>query len=453
MFCKLEGGASYSEVADWLNEKSVNPGPYARKARWDCSLVTRFVHNPILKGVRVRNRKMSKRVNQTGRRKAVDAPLGERLERHCPHLAFVDSMRYDRLIAKLDEANARFRRKGSDGVDTRKGVPKKRTVWPGQHIDCGICGRPYVYGGHGQKDHLMCRGAHEYHCWNAVTADGPLAAQKMITAIREAIGALPDFDPVLVDMVREEQRRQHGDSDRRQKELAGRLASAEREIQNVLAAIRAGGHSPALLEELTRLEGLKSQIAWEQQQAASSATPSPVPSVGEIKSLAEQAFVNLAVTSPEFGRLLRQLIDRIVVTPHRLCDGGHPVLRARFTLRLAALLPESSGFGALDAVLERPLVVDLFSPPQREEFRHRVMERTAGGLTQREIARELGITLPAVQKAVALSRCMEALGIEDPYLPLSEPPADYHRLRRHRHRRYRFEPLKADPRGDFQAAD
>ena len=36
--------------------------------------------NPILKGVRVRNKKMSKRVNKTGRPRSVDAPA-EELER------------------------------------------------------------------------------------------------------------------------------------------------------------------------------------------------------------------------------------------------------------------------------------------------------------------------------------------------------------------------------------
>src|SRR5262249_31126832 len=155
-------GASYSEIADWLNAQGIRPGPYARSPRWTCGLVTQLVHNPILKGVRVRNRKMSKRVNQTGRRKSVNAPASERLERHCPHLAFIDPARYDRVVRMLDARNARFRRKGTNGIDPRSGVPKKRTVWPGQHIYCGVCGRLFVYGGHGQKDHLLCRGAHDY---------------------------------------------------------------------------------------------------------------------------------------------------------------------------------------------------------------------------------------------------------------------------------------------------
>jgi site-specific DNA recombinase len=90
IFRKLEDGASYSEVADWLDDNGIKPGPAARTPGWTCSLVTQLLHNPILKGVRVRNKKISKRVNQTGRRKSIPAPASERLERSCPHLAFIE---------------------------------------------------------------------------------------------------------------------------------------------------------------------------------------------------------------------------------------------------------------------------------------------------------------------------------------------------------------------------
>jgi DNA invertase Pin-like site-specific DNA recombinase len=450
MFNKLESGASYSEVADWLNDKGIKPGPYARSRRWSCSLVTQLIHNPILKGVRVRNKKISKRFNQDGRRRSVNAPLSERKERYCPHLAFIEAARYDRLISMLDERNAKFKRKGVNGLDSRRNVPKKRTVWPGQHIDCGICGRPYVYGGHGQKDHLMCRGAHDYRCWNAMTVDAPLAACKLITAIRGAIAEMPDFDPVLVQLIQDEQRQWQGIQGRQLQELTRKLAGVERDIQNVLAAVRAAGHSTSLLGELARLEKEKNQLIGEQQELARTddAMP-PVPTASEIKGRAEQAFETLAVKSPEFGRLLRCLIPRIVVFPFRLCDGGHPVLRARFLLRLAPLLPQSPRLDRLASVLERPLVVDLFDPPQREAFRVPVMELTTNGLKQRQIAEELDLSLRAVQHAAALGRQMAVMGTEDPYVALTAPPDDYERLRRHKHPRYRFEPLESSTSTQF----
>ena len=85
-------------------------------------MVARLVQNPLVKGVRVRNKKMSRRVNKTGRHRSVNAPPEERLERHCPHLAFIDAARFDRVNALLKERNARYAR-GKSGVDCRKGVP------------------------------------------------------------------------------------------------------------------------------------------------------------------------------------------------------------------------------------------------------------------------------------------------------------------------------------------
>jgi hypothetical protein len=138
--------------------------------------------------------------------------------------------------------------------------------------------------------------------------------------------------------------------------------------------------------------------------------------------------------------LLRQLIPKLVVKPYRLCDGGHPVLRAHVTLSVAPLLPGELPT-SLTGALQRSLIVDLFEPPQREQFRARVVQLTSKGLQQRDIAEELGISQAAVQDALALGRRMKQLGIVDPYVPLAAPPDDYRKLRRHRHPRYRFQPL------------
>ena len=51
------------------------------------------------------------------------------------------------------------------------------------------------------------------------------------------------------------------------------------------------------------------------------------------------------------------------------------------------------------------------------------------------------VTVTAAQHASALQRLMDDLGITDPYIPVWEPPEDGLKLRRHRHPRYKFEPL------------
>jgi site-specific DNA recombinase len=115
-FTKLEEGAGFAEIADWLNEKGVPTGRYCRIKHWTSFMVGRITANPILKGVRVRNHKMSKRVNKTGRRRSVNAPIMERLERHCPNLVFLDPDRFDRVNSIVAEKNAKYKRNGSGGI-------------------------------------------------------------------------------------------------------------------------------------------------------------------------------------------------------------------------------------------------------------------------------------------------------------------------------------------------
>ena len=60
----------------------------------------------------------------------------------------------------------------------------------------------------------------------------------------------------------------------------------------------------------------------------------------------------------------------------------------------------------------------------------------ATGLTERCVADQLGITHTAAQRAAALQRLLDQRGLQDPYELLSEPPADYTRIRRHKHSRF-----------------
>jgi DNA invertase Pin-like site-specific DNA recombinase len=441
-FRRLEEGDGFSEVADWLNDMGIRPGPYCRSAEWDGPMVGRVTRNPILKGTRVRNRQVSRRINRTGRRRSVNAPPEELLERHCPHLAFIEPERFDRVNRLLRLRNNRFCRHRENGRDPRAGIPKKRTRWPGQHIYCGVCERMYVYGGHGQKEHLMCSGAREYRCWNAVTVDGLSAAHKLAAAIFDCIATVPDFDQEFREMVIEETRRCDSDREHRRREIARQLERFDREISNVVQAIRDGGGSTILLQELRQLEEERDRLLAERAELfCAPAECMEMPSMDEIKRIARESFDGLAVTSPEFGRQMKRLIPRIVVDPFRLVDGGHIVLRAEFTVDLSTYVPGLNYRNGRPSPLRRGLFVDLFDPPQREEYRERVIDLRAEGLTEREVAGQLGITVTATQRAAALSRLMAERGLTEPYVRVTEPPEDYRKLRRHHHPRYSFEPL------------
>ena len=447
-FTMLEEGATFSEVADWLNTCGIPTGPFCHRDSWDGKMVARVTRNAILKGLRVRNDKMAKRINRTGRRITVKAPPEERLERSCPHLAFIEPKRYDRVVRLVNERNAKYRRRGENGRDTRAGVSKKRTRWPGQHLYCGICGRLYVYGGHGQREHLMCSGAREHKCWNWVTVDGPLAATKIIDAVHQEIEVLPGFSDRLVAKLREEVERLCSSRRERLQQIDRELGRVERHVANIVQFIREGHHSRSVANDLKLLEAERARLEDERESILQRPDDVPeLPPIKEVKSHAREAMQCHTADPPAFGRLMRRWIPKIVVFPIRLIDGGHVLLRARFRLQLASLAGEAGRLSQVADTLTRVVSVDLFDARQRELHRRQVCELRASGMTEKQAAAEIGITHTAAQRAAALQRLMDRLGLDEPYVELDAPPEDYAKLRRHHHPRYIFDPL--DDAGEF----
>ena len=447
IFSKLEDGGGFAEVSDWLNDQGIKPGPYARSDRWNGNMLARVVFNPILKGVRVRNDRMSKRVNKKDgpHRKSVKAPASERLERHCPHLAFIDPERYDRVVAMLKKRSENNKRSTRSGVDVRQNVPRSRTAWPGQHAVCGVCGRLMYWGGHGQTDHMMCSGAKKRFCWNVCSFDGVASVDRIGRAILDRIEKLPDFDEafrrqietqaaLLVDQT-------HVDEER----LRAEEKEVRRQIEKVLDALGKVGHSDAICERLRNLEHRLTEIRDELAELKNQRIQIPtLPPLESLKQRARDSLGTLSAENPEFGRVMRTLVPDVRIYPFEAIDTGRLIPRALVTLDLAMLLPKSLA-KALDSVLRQTFWVDLRDQPQYIAFRERIMAMRAQGMTERQVGAALGIHQPVVQYAAKLHREMLSRGIDDPYVLLTNPRDDNPKYRSHKHRRYRFEPLPGFP--------
>ena len=447
-FQRLDDGESYSAVADWLNSINVPTGPYTRQTKWDCHMVTRGSHNVLLKGFRFRNKRKTRRNNESGRYLSEKADPKELLLRRVPHLAYFDEAYYDRVIAKVDARNAKYRRNGKGGPDPCKNRSKKRTRYPGQTVYCGICGRLYVFGGHGQTDHLMCEGAREYKCWNGITFDGPLGARSISGVSINEIEKLEDFDSVFLDKLDDHARVVDAARHGRLEAIDRDLRTVRQQIDNVMTFIRGGDGSKRVRAELHRLEEKEKEHLWRRGEEVSA--PSEIiviPSAEEVKVIGRSSFQDLSITSFEFAKRMRGLTGNIFVYPFRYCAGSTYVLRAKFQLRLAGLLPDKRVREVLQGPLTRELKIDLFDMPQHVKFRKQVVvgrqQRDANGRkrTERDVANALGITETAAQRAASLDRLMQQQGLTDPYVLQLEPPADHAKLRRHLHPRYHFEPL------------
>jgi hypothetical protein len=269
-----------------------------------------------------------------------------------------------------------------------------------------------------------------------------LAAARIAAAVLAEVTALPNFEPVFLEMVRQEAQALHSEDDRRVEKLRRQEATLRQQISKITAAIAELEDSRALLDKLRSLETERDRLAAERRELER--VPRPLvelPDISQIRALVAKEFESLAKGSPEAGRLARRLIPRLEARPFRLCDGGSSVLRAHLTLDLVPLIPDSRVFEGRMSILRRDLVVDLFDMPQRAAYREQVVALLGEGLTQREVAARLGLTTTATQRAASLDKHMRSLGIVDPYVPLAEPPPDQPRMRRHKHARFRFEPV------------
>jgi DNA invertase Pin-like site-specific DNA recombinase len=441
MIQRLEQGQYYSDIADWFNCENVPLSEGSRSTRWTHQLVRYQIMNPMFKGLREYNRKMSKRINESGRRVSVKAPPEELLQREVPHLAIVDPDRYDRLIAMLTERNAKYAVANRGQKDPRKDKPKKRTRWPGQQVICATCGNIFVFGAHGQKTHMMCNGAVRYECWNGITFDADLAVPRMAQVVFDCIASFPEFDNTMQDLLREEARILLSDQKVRRARIQQDLMKVQREIDNLTEAIGQAGPSPALLDALQRAERQKAAVRLDEEDLKGFATADvSLPPVATIREQALACFKELALGSFEFAREIRRIVPRIVAYPVRLVDGGDIAIRAKLTVSLSGLVPASHRSPSVVSHLEREISVDLFDMPQRASFREQVMEKRKT-MTEKQAATELGLTITAAQRAAALDRMMKDMGVSDPYVLLTAPPPE---LRRHLHPRYRFTPIRRE---------
>jgi DNA invertase Pin-like site-specific DNA recombinase len=266
IFRRLEQGASYAEVADWLNERGVPPGPYCRRTRWSRTTVSQFVHQPILKGRRERNRKVSRRENKTGRHKTVKGTPQQLRVRDCPHLAFLDPAYYDHVIQLLDARNAGRCRTANGQPDPRQNVPRKRTAFPGQHALCGICGRLMHWHSTKRLKYLLCSGAAEYRCWNAMYVPGPECAAAIAEAVIQALADMPDFDAVFGELVRRRLADFEGQRAEVREKCERQLRDVSQRLAKLMTVLETAKSSETLLARLKELEQEQSSIRYSLQQ-------------------------------------------------------------------------------------------------------------------------------------------------------------------------------------------
>jgi len=109
-------GMPDTKVADWLNRSDFRTGPHCASEKWNGKSYRRWITNPLLAGLRVKNNAHTVTDNRSGLRKSQNAPPELRLERKVPHLAHIDISLHQSLLryfAKRYAKNGKGRPEGT----------------------------------------------------------------------------------------------------------------------------------------------------------------------------------------------------------------------------------------------------------------------------------------------------------------------------------------------------
>ena len=191
---RVERGDSYPMIAEWLNAEGIPPGPYVKSGRWSGRLVNCYLRSKLLSGTRSHRDFLHKQIFKTGKFKRTKNPEPER--KYYVELAHMSLDEQQTLWKVMDARNPK---KNKEASHPRKGIARGDTLWPGNHITCGVCEECLYWN---SPKLLKCRNTlagRSTKCWNQVLVNAEQVRLKLLPKILEALSACPDYLNSLID--------------------------------------------------------------------------------------------------------------------------------------------------------------------------------------------------------------------------------------------------------------
>jgi site-specific DNA recombinase len=422
---RVRAGHAYSAVAGWLNNEGVDPGPYVTKKIWTGKLVEAQLRDPILHGMRTFGDVLSRPIFSSGRHKRRKNPDGPETESYA-ELAHLPEDEHRDLIRSMDErASAHRRASGPDHPLYNR--PRRRSIWPGQHARCAICGElMYRY----EDDQLKCKGSFkakaEGPCWNHVQVHCQEARDRVLSWLVGHCERIPEFRRTLVDAAWAELQAEQQRRDRSHRTIDDEILDLQKRAGHLGQAIQRGVKLDTLIEQLAGVEqALTAARQRRGDRGPAEETGTAWGTRAEVDRDLEAALRVMARTSFEFAEMMRRVIPEFVIQPVQALDSGLVRPRAKLTLRLTALKDggDDSGVGPLPTgdVLA---VIDLFKPPVHiRAIPACVAAKQADPrLSLDKIAHRTENGRMTVKRALAYAGLMEAEGLGEPYRELRDRP-------------------------------
>lgn len=415
MKCRAERGDSYPMIAEWLNDEDIPPGPYVKSGRWTGPLVNSFLRYSGLSGTRKHREIIHQRIFKTGKfkRKRNENPE----QAYYPELAH---MSVDEQQALNQAMAARNPKKNKEASHPRKGIARGDTLWPGNHITCGVCEKCLYWNSPKQ---LKCRNTLASRCtkcWNQVLVNAEKVRLKLIPRILEALSARPELFNSLVDAAWAEFERSVNVQNRKRTADEKQLKEFQKDAQKLAEAI-AKQPLDTLITELAKTEKeikkLKTELSRDQKkQEQETQFLSREDAVARLP----EALLDLSRTSFEFGAVMREMFPHFYVQPIQALDTPqiHP--------RVILWLPEQpSDFPDGNTLLRESITIDAFDAPL-----HIANAQSCWQVKQDhpdwsldDIAEHQHLNRMTVKRSLSYARLMQERGTTDPFIELTEKPA------------------------------
>lgn len=424
-------------VVDWLNDRGIPPGPYARDGRWTWDMVRDLLRDPILYGWRRFRQMIYQPIYKTGKHRRERNANPEWQYFGC--LAHMSKDEWEMLQRAMDELTPTKRnRTGRDHPRYR--VRRTDSVVPYQHATCAACGAFYYPS---NTDSMKCKNAWTNaaaYCWNHVQIKPTLAREAVVDLVLERMNRHPLARQALLEAAWERIQQELTRTDQVVADLDREIKELEKQSANLAKAIRSGVALDSVMTEATAADAALKQAKQKRKRAVKKSASTNLPqSVEELTVEPRTVLLELAGTSFEFADLLRCIIPSMIVQPVQQLDSGQVRPRLILTLDLNALLdakdrPLKDAGGDADC-----FTIDLFTPPAHIRELPRILEvkRNNSKWGYVRIARQLNVGRMTVKRALRYSELVRREGLAEPYRVLATPPDNASRWRSAEERRTR----------------
>ncbi|MCY2990749.1 MAG: recombinase family protein [Planctomycetota bacterium] len=428
-------------VACRLTEAGLPKASNCRRPDWTDRNVVDLIRRTDYRGFQTYRDCYSKKQHSTGKHKPEPNDAEEVLTRQLEKLRIIEDSLW---FAANDAIDAR-----APDVETARGrdnpqydVPRDSRTPLSRVFFCSCGAKIHVDGC--RKASYRCGKVRRGGCLIKATA----LRDKVHAWLRDAMLAQLRSLGDRVDSLIEQVTKILDDAGSRQAKrdrLQAKKAKLERHCRRLGRAIAKGEKkSDTLTKMLEDCEDRVARIEAMLQTLAEKAARHAPPTRAEIEDRLREIIASVERMDRTSRDDIKALVGTIRAVPYRQFGSDKVVLRAGFSLRLAALLPARTR-AALKSLCDGPvheqfecipMLVDLFEPSTGPKYglaALKLQEEEGLGLTA--IGKKLGISKRRANIAVQYGRALREAGLTDPYIELTEPPTTASRWRNRRHQR------------------